>query len=156
MPEGHTLHRLARQQTADLGGRVIRASSPQGRFVEGAARIDGRVLTRATAYGKHLFQHYAGLADVVHVHLGLYGKFVGEPRIVLEQVFPVRRGALRLRLETDEATPTCAARPPVSCSIPARSSASWRASARIRCIAGPTRSAPGPASSGPVRRSPRR
>jgi formamidopyrimidine-DNA glycosylase len=151
MPEGHTLHRLARQQTADLGGRVIRASSPQGRFVEGAARIDGRVLTRATAYGKHLFQHYAGLADVVHVHLGLYGKFVGGP-----QPAPEPRGALRLRLETDEATPTCAARPPVSCSIPARSSASWRASARIRCIAGPTRSAPGPASSGPVRRSPRR
>jgi endonuclease-8 len=97
VPEGHTLHRLARQQTADLGGRVIRASSPQGRFVEGAAMIDGRVLTRATAYGKHLFQHYDGLADVVHVHLGLYGKFFGGP-----QPAPEPFGALRLRLETDE------------------------------------------------------
>ena len=97
MPEGHTLHRLARQQTADFGGRTVRASSPQGRFVEGAARIDGRVMTRATAYGKHLFQHYDGLADVVHVHLGLYGKF-----IVGAQPAPAPVGALRLRLETDE------------------------------------------------------
>jgi endonuclease-8 len=97
VPEGHTLHRLARQQTADFGGRTVRASSPQGRFVEGAALIDGRVMTRATAYGKHLFQHYAGLADVVHVHLGLYGKFIAGP-----QPAPTPVGALRLRLETDE------------------------------------------------------
>ena len=43
MPEGHTVHRLARDHTRDLAGRPVRASSPQGRFAEGAARVDGRV-----------------------------------------------------------------------------------------------------------------
>ena len=32
------------------------------------------MLRRATAWGKHLFHHYDGGA-IVHVHLGLYGKF---------------------------------------------------------------------------------
>lgn len=96
MPEGHTLHRLARQQTELFAGRVVRASSPQGRFVDGAARVDGRVLTTVTAYGKHLFQHYDGLTDVVHVHLGIYGKFVTG-----DQPAPPARGALRLRLENE-------------------------------------------------------
>ena len=41
MPEGHTLHRLARDQQRLFGGTVVRASSPQGRFTVGAARIDG-------------------------------------------------------------------------------------------------------------------
>jgi DNA-formamidopyrimidine glycosylase len=98
MPEGHTLHRLAREQTATFGGRIVHATSPQGRFSEGAARMDGRVMTGATAYGKHLFQHYEAMADVLHVHLGLYGKF-----ITAATPAPPPRGALRLRLSTDDA-----------------------------------------------------
>lgn len=60
-----------------MGGRPVRASSPQGRFAESAALIDGRVLDTAEAYGKHLFLGFGdGRAqDVVHVHLGLYGRF---------------------------------------------------------------------------------
>ena len=47
MPEGHSVHRLARQFTDVFGGRRIRATSPQGRFAEGAALLDGQVLERA-------------------------------------------------------------------------------------------------------------
>jgi endonuclease-8 len=95
MPEGHTLHRLAREHQRVFGGQPVHASSPQGRFVDGAAAIDGRELVRADAYGKHLFQHYDG-APTLHVHLGLYGKFSGGTGIP-----PEPRGALRLRLVAD-------------------------------------------------------
>lgn len=94
MPEGHTLHRLARDQTSVFGGHVLAVSSPQGRFATEAATLTGRRLAEVTAYGKHLFQHFEG-GLAVHVHLGLYGKFqlgTGAP--------PAPRGALRLRLVT--------------------------------------------------------
>jgi len=95
VPEGHTLHRLAREHRARFGGTVVRASSPQGRFAEGAAAIDGSTLVRAEAYGKHLLHHYSS-GVLLHVHLGLYGKFTsgaGSP--------PPPVGALRLRLAND-------------------------------------------------------
>lgn len=72
MPEGHSVHRLARQFTDVFGGRRIRASSPQGRFAEGAALLDGQVLERARAHGKHFFADVSG-GHVLHVHLGMYG-----------------------------------------------------------------------------------
>ena len=93
MPEGHTIHRLARDLAADLRGSVVRASSPQGRFADEAAAISGRVLERTDAYGKHLFLTVEG-GLVVHVHLGLYGTFRRFPQPLREPV-----GALRLRLE---------------------------------------------------------
>ncbi|MBI3217650.1 MAG: Fpg/Nei family DNA glycosylase [Mycobacterium sp.] len=74
MPEGHTLHRLARLHQRRYGRAPVRVGSPQGRFVDGAALVDGQVLRKADAWGKHLFHHYAG-ARVVHIHLGLYGSF---------------------------------------------------------------------------------
>ena len=92
MPEGHTIHRLARQQQKLFGGAIVRASSPQGRFVDGSALIDGEVLRRTEAYGKHLLHPYSGGA-LLHVHLGLYGKF---PAFAGAPPEPV--GALRLRL----------------------------------------------------------
>ena len=49
MPEGHTLHRLAGVLDRAFAGTVVRANSPQGRFVEGAARLDGRRCERAEA-----------------------------------------------------------------------------------------------------------
>jgi formamidopyrimidine-DNA glycosylase len=96
VPEGHTLHRLAREQTALFAGRPVHVTSPQGRFEAGAALVDGRVLDRVTAYGKHLLASFG--ADVVHVHLGLYGTFTsgtGAP--------PAARGALRMRWTGDGA-----------------------------------------------------
>lgn len=97
MPEGHALHRLARQHTGLLAGRQVSASSPQGRFAAGAARIDGQTVRRARARGKHLFYDFAGMPEILHVHLGLYGGFVSGPPPA-----PPSGGALRLRLETDE------------------------------------------------------
>lgn len=72
MPEGHTVHRIARQLTLDLVGRRLAVSSPQGRFAAGAARLDGQVMERASAVGKHLFCTFES-GDVLRVHLGLYG-----------------------------------------------------------------------------------
>ena len=78
MPEGHTIHRLARDLGHDLDGDPITASSPQGRFGAGAARINGSVLTKSEAYGKHLFCEW-NTGDILHVHLGLIGKFRPTP-----------------------------------------------------------------------------
>src|SRR3954469_15262649 len=94
VPEGHTLHRLARQQTALFAGRPVRVTSPQGRFAAGAGLLDGRVLDRVIAHGKHLFGHFG--ADVLHVHLGLYGTFTTGAGVP-----PPARGALRMRWVAD-------------------------------------------------------
>ena len=69
MPEGHTLHRLARLHQRRFGRAPVMVSSPQGRFVDGAAAVNGRVLKKASAWGKHLFHHYEG-GRVVHVQGG--------------------------------------------------------------------------------------
>ncbi|HYH31253.1 MAG TPA: DNA-formamidopyrimidine glycosylase family protein, partial [Pseudonocardia sp.] len=89
MPEGHTLHRLADLHRLRYAGRPVAVSSPQGRFAASAALVDGRALERTEAHGKHLFHHY-GPDLVVHVHLGLYGRFSDEPRPVAEPVGQVR------------------------------------------------------------------
>lgn len=73
MPEGHTIHALARDLRADLAGTTVEVRSPQGRFAPAARHLDGRRLDRTEAWGKHLFCWFG--ADVVHVHLGLVGKF---------------------------------------------------------------------------------
>ena len=89
MPEGHTVHRLAAAFRHGFAGHRVRTSSPQGRFPE-AAEIDGFVLLRAEAVGKHLFLAFAPSDDVdldapvvrhVRIHLGLYGSwtFAGDP-----------------------------------------------------------------------------
>ena len=72
MPEGHSIHRLARQFGDVFAGERLAVSSPQGRFAAGAALLDGKSMVHASAHGKHLFLHFEhGL--VLHVHLGLYG-----------------------------------------------------------------------------------
>jgi endonuclease-8 len=72
MPEGHLLHRAAIAHTALLSGRVVTATSPQGKFAD-TALIDGRVCDGVTAYGKHVFYNFDDRH--VHVHLGLRGFF---------------------------------------------------------------------------------
>lgn len=74
MPEGHTIHRLAEDHLHRFAGREVRVSSPQGRFAESAALLDGRVLDGVDAHGKHLFLGFQG-GDWVHIHLGLFGKY---------------------------------------------------------------------------------
>lgn len=72
MPEGHTIHRLASRFNSRFGGLPTQSSSPQGRFATEAAILDGLVLDRAEAHGKHLFLAFA--EHTVHIHLGLAGK----------------------------------------------------------------------------------
>jgi endonuclease VIII len=78
VPEGHTIHRLARDHARWLRGTRVAVSSPQGRFAAGAELLDGEVLAGVDAHGKHLFHRY-GSGGVVHVHLGLFGRFVDHP-----------------------------------------------------------------------------
>ncbi|MCW0215822.1 MAG: Fpg/Nei family DNA glycosylase [Pseudonocardia sp.] len=92
MPEGHTVHRLARLQRRRFAGSPVSVSSPQGRFATDAELVDGRVLESTDAHGKHLFHHY-GPDLVVHVHLGLYGRFASR-RLPAEEP----RGQVRMRL----------------------------------------------------------
>lgn len=87
MPEGHSVHRLARQLGDVFAGRSLRVSSPQGRFADGAALLDGRVLTAARAHGKQLFLEFTAPSDpadvlVLRSHLGIYGawSFAGDER----------------------------------------------------------------------------
>ena len=76
MPEGHVIHRLADEFTATFGGGPVSVSSPQGRFDVGD--LDGAVLERGDAVGKHLFLDFA-TGETVHIHLGLIGKLRFEP-----------------------------------------------------------------------------
>ncbi|MFV0135994.1 Fpg/Nei family DNA glycosylase [Streptomyces sp. HMX87] len=79
MPEGHTIHRLAQDYaTAFTGGPAVHVTSPQGKFSDAAALLDGTPLRTADAHGKHLFLGL-GAADWVHIHLGLFGKVAFGP-----------------------------------------------------------------------------
>ncbi len=78
MPEGHTIHRLARDLNKTLRPCPVAASSPQGRFVEEAALLDGKCLDVSEAWGKHLFLDFED-APLLHIHLGLIGKLQVKP-----------------------------------------------------------------------------
>ncbi len=100
MPEGHSVHRLARQFNSVFVGERLAASSPQGRFEGGARRIDGELLVAARAHGKQMFLTFANDLEL-RVHLGLYGAWtfggdtsfkgassIGAPRKVGEREVP--------------------------------------------------------------------
>ena len=97
MPEGHTIHALAARLERAFSGRVVAASSPQGRFAADAARLDGQELHGARAHGKHLFVDLG--PETLHVHLGLIGSFPVRP--APGGVVPPPLPSVRLRLETD-------------------------------------------------------
>ena len=72
MPEGHSVHRIAKQFAMNFAGHPVAVSSPQGRFAEEAQRIDGATMVAAKAVGKQLFLEFDnGLW--LRVHLGIYG-----------------------------------------------------------------------------------
>ena len=74
MAEGDTILRAARRIGRALEGERVEASapSPRGRAA-GVERLDGRVLDRASARGKHLLLGFGGL--VLHSHLGMGGSW---------------------------------------------------------------------------------
>ncbi|MCC2032300.1 Fpg/Nei family DNA glycosylase [Microbacterium allomyrinae] len=79
MPEGHSVHRIARQFDRNFVGRAVGACSPQGRFAEGASVISGRTATQVRAVGKQMFLEFDD--DLwLRIHLGMYGAwdFAGE------------------------------------------------------------------------------
>lgn len=92
MPEGHVTHRLAHTLMDAFAGGPVRVSSPQGRFAEAAALLDGTELVGAEACGKHLFVEFAG-DRLVWIHLGLIGKLQFAPDDV-----PPNPDTLRLRI----------------------------------------------------------
>jgi endonuclease VIII len=94
MPEGHTIHRAALDQRRMLKGHKLAIASPQGRFAEGAAEIDGGTCMAVEAYGKHLLYDFDNALSL-HIHLGLFGKFKTQKRPAVEPV-----GAVRVRLES--------------------------------------------------------
>ena len=91
MPEGHTIHRIARDHNANFAGQKLKVSSPQGRFVDGAKLLSGKRLKFVTAHGKHLCYEFSG-GKLLHIHLGLYGKFRQH-----NAPPPEPQGAVRLR-----------------------------------------------------------
>lgn len=94
MPEGHVIHRLARDLNDSFAGREVLVSSPQGRFADEAALLNGNDLVGADACGKHLFIDFdVPEPATVHIHLGLIGKLRIGPLAA-----PV--GVVRLRIAT--------------------------------------------------------
>ena len=98
MPEGHVIHRLARDLTGTFHDSALEVSSPQGRFATEAALLDGSRIARAEAVGKHLFIEFDAPhpEHIVYIHLGLIGQFRFEPA-------ENQTGQIRLRL-SDGAT----------------------------------------------------
>jgi endonuclease-8 len=96
MPEGHTTHALAGRLNRAFAGSPVEVLSPQGKFAEGAALLNGLPLREASAWGKHLFVEFDG-ERWLNVHLGLIGKFTVVSRPDGFETVPVE-GLVRLRL----------------------------------------------------------
>ena len=92
MPEGHTIHNAARDHRKLFVGHKVDASSPQGRFSDGAKLINGKECIAVEAYGKHLLYKFKS-HQFLHIHLGLFGR-------IKRQKLPVHeaKGSVRLRL----------------------------------------------------------
>lgn len=93
MPEGHSVHRIARQFERNFVGKTVNTSSPQGRFAEGAAILDGRTVLEAKAVGKHMFVAFDG--DLwLRVHLGLYGAWDFSGEILVDPTIASANGRM--------------------------------------------------------------
>lgn len=104
MVEGHQCHRVVHAHRAALVGKRTAASSPNGRLADGAAAIDGRVLTSCDAHGKQLFYRWAAddgrPAAVVAIHFGMSGRF-SVSRAPHAGALPPAKPTTRLRLVAD-------------------------------------------------------
>ena len=93
MPEGHTVHRIAREFTKRFVGQPVELDSPQGRFAAESALVTGQRMLSAEAHGKQLFIGFANQLSI-RVHLGIYGKW----RFYDVEKFPSESiGAVRVR-----------------------------------------------------------
>ena len=92
MPEGHTIHRAARDHRQVFAGQKLYVSSPQGRFSDGACLLDEQFCETVEAFGKHLLYRFQNNL-ALHIHLGLFGR-------VRKQLLPLEdpKGAVRVRI----------------------------------------------------------
>lgn len=95
MPEGDTIHRLARELGV-IAGEVVTATSPhpRGRATGIAAAVDGRRLETIRAHGKNLLFEFAGPV-ILRSHLRMSGRWR------LDRVSQPLRGQPWLVLATD-------------------------------------------------------
>jgi endonuclease-8 len=96
MPEGHSVHRTARQFQKLFVGQSTVVTSPQGRFSD-AEIISGQKLVKSEAWGKQLLLHFETAA--VRVHLGIYGKWGFKH---FEDAPPEPYGAVRARFVANQ------------------------------------------------------
>ena len=92
MPEGHTIHRAARDHRRILAKCKLYVESPQGRFSRGASILSGQLCLTVEAFGKHLLYRF-GNKLALHIHLGLFGR-IRKHKLPLQEP----RGAVRVRL----------------------------------------------------------
>lgn len=108
MPEGHVVHRQARELNRLFADQAVEVSSPQGRFSQSASVLNETKFVKSQAYGKHLFINFEQ-GQVIHIHLGLYGKWT----FLNHTPEPV--GLIRLQISTPE---SCAQlRGPNACTL---------------------------------------
>jgi endonuclease-8 len=118
MPEGHSIHRVATTFRESFVGEELAVSSPQGRFGQGAALLDGQRAERSYAHGKHFFLEF-GNRLTLNVHLGMYGAWtfggdeqfvaassIGAPRRIGEQETEGGEAEARAYLEPPAPRPT--------------------------------------------------
>ncbi|CAM5326518.1 endonuclease VIII [Streptomyces spiroverticillatus] len=114
MPEGHTIHRLAHEYATRFTPHPrLSVTSPQAKFADSAALLDGHRLATTEAHGKHLFLGFGPLGWV-HIHLGLFGKvnFEDSP-----PAGPAKTDTVRLRLATPAAEAYADLRGPTTCTL---------------------------------------
>ena len=92
MPEGHTIHRAARDHRRILARQKLIVSSPQDRFSEGASLLNEQICSAVEAFGKHLLYKFDN-EYTLHIHLGLFGR-------IRKQKLPLAepKGSVRVRL----------------------------------------------------------
>lgn len=74
MPEGHSVHRVAKLFRENLVSQSVKISSPQGRFASAARLVSGQVLLDSRAIGKQMFLTFDNDLSI-RIHLGIYGKW---------------------------------------------------------------------------------
>ena len=87
-------------------GQRVQAASPQGRFVDGAARVNDNVMVDAFAVGKQMFLEFDS-GDWIRVHLGIYGAWDFSGDISLDATIASsngRMGQTNMRGTVSEAT----------------------------------------------------
>ena len=96
------MHRVAVAHRRQLVGKRFAATSPNGRFADGARAIDQTVLQRVEAVGKNMFYFFNERegpdAHVMHVHFGMSGRFSTHDALSC----PDPTATTRLRLEHRE------------------------------------------------------